>query len=170
MKKLLLVQEDDGVVVGAIEPGDKVVRSASKKSFAQLEAESMKWDIKEFQRVNSEEYRLLIPKLTNPEKAIFCSLLAYVNYGTCLIAYPNGRDINLEDIMEICDCSRRTAIENVASLVKKDVLYKGKNSHGNQYYMNPWLISKGMVLNKVLKSMFKNYYINTLKCKWKDLK
>jgi hypothetical protein len=54
-------------------------------------------------------------------------------------------------------------------LLKKDIIYRGKNSENNQWFVNPWLFSRGSTINKVLKTMFQNYHIRTKGCRWKDL-
>ena len=57
----------------------------------------------------------------------------------------------------------------INGLIEKDILYKGRNSRNVQYFANPWLFCKGNRINKVLKTMFKNYEIRTMdKTKWKD--
>jgi len=38
-----------------------------------------------------------------------------------------------------------------------------------QYFINPWIGSRGSKLNKVLRTMFKNYYIRTIGKKWSEL-
>ena len=72
--------------------------------------------------------------------------------------------------MEISGISKGKISSVINGLVEKDILYKGKNSRNVQYFVNPWLFCKGNRINKVLKTMFKNYEIRTMdKTKWKDL-
>ena len=73
--------------------------------------------------------------------------------------------------MEISGISKGKISSVINGLVEKDILYKGKNSRNVQYFVNPWLFCKGNRINKVLKTMFKNYEIRTMdKTKWKDLR
>jgi len=67
--------------------------------------------------------------------------------------------------------SRGLLYETIKSLAKKDIIYRGKNSKNRQYFVNPWLFCKGNRINKVLKTMFKNYRIKILGGKqWKYVK
>ena len=85
--------------------------------------------------------------------------------------YDNGEDIGSEDLVAITGLSRSVVYQTINSLVNKDILYKGRNSVNRQYFANPWLFCKGNRVNKVLKTMFKNYRIRVLNNKrWKDLK
>jgi hypothetical protein len=72
-------------------------------------------------------------------------------------------------LVEITGLSRGAVYDAINSLIRKDIIYKGRNSKNRQYFVNPWLFCKGNRINKVLKTMFKNYRIRVLGgVKWKD--
>ena len=94
-----------------------------------------------------------------------------MGYEDCCLKYPNGKDITTDNLADITGLSRSVIYSTIASLMKKDILYKGKNSNNRQYFINPWLFCKGNRINKVLKTMFKNYRVRVCGgVKWQDLK
>lgn len=152
-------------VLFELDYGDRIVKKA------QEEKSKINFSFSDFAKINSEEFRLLLPDLENNEKAVLLSLFPYIRYETGIIQYPNGKDIGHEDIMRICNVSEATMYRVIGSLIKKDLLYKGKNSKNIQFYINPWLISRGNTISKVLKTMFKNYCIRSKGgVQWKNLK
>lgn len=104
-------------------------------------------------------------------RRLSCFLLSYISYDDCHLQYGNGRDIGTEDLVGITNMARRTVFETINSLTDKDILYRGKNSKNRQYFVNPWLFCKGNRINKVLRTMFKNYRIRVLGgMQWKDVR
>jgi hypothetical protein len=62
----------------------------------------------------------------------------YISYDDCHLQYKNGIDIGTEDLVRITKMARGGVYEVINSLVKKDILYKGKNSKNRQYFVNPY--------------------------------
>ena len=93
-------------------------------------------------------------------------------YEDCCLKHDNGDELTTNDLIEISGFSRAETFRVISSLVKKDILYKGRNSSKNrQYFINPWIFCKGNRINKVLKTMFKNYKIRVLGgTQWKNIK
>lgn len=149
-----------------LERGDRVLRQQS------VDFLKSKQSIKgsNFIRGNTDEMRKLAPVLSTNERAMLFSLMPYTAYQTCVIQYPNGRDIGLHEIIHISGMCRNTASETVRKLLARDILYKGKNSQSNQYFINPWIVYRGAEFNSVLAEMFKNYRILSHGgIRWKDL-
>ena len=172
MQDRLVIDEETGVVLTTIHDGDRIVRAKSVEHLDTYDT----WDLSGFFKGHSAELKQVIPTLNMAEKAVLMSIIPYVSYSACnleysnVVGYSNGKDINLDDIVSICGFSKNTVTSAVNSLIKKDILYKGRNSNGNQYFINPWLVHKGNTINKVLKEMFKNYHIRVKQnVKWKDL-
>ena len=131
----------------------------------------MSWDLKHYSKVNTDELRLLLLELNKNERIVLFSLLPYVGYDDCLLKHMNGKELNIEGISKISGLSVSTVEKVVESLRYKDILYKGKNSRNVQYFINPWICSRGSKLSKVLKRMFQNYEVQSFGgIKWKDLK
>jgi len=129
------------------------------------------WKIEHFYRGNIEEICKVMKDLDVYEKAFLFSIAPYVGYEDCCLKYPsNGIELKFETLVDISGISRSKLSTVIASLVEKDILYKGKNSKTTQYFVNPWLFCKGNRINKVLKTMFKNYQIQVKDgTRWKDL-
>lgn len=124
-----------------------------------------------FYRGNIEEICKVMKSLDVYEKAFLFSIAPYVGYEDCCLKYPsNGVELKFESLVDISGISRSKLSTVIAKLVEKDILYKGKNSNTSQYFVNPWLFCKGNRINKVLKTMFKNYQIQVKDgTMWKDL-
>lgn len=155
-----------GEVIDKIYPGDKIVREQQSHE----DDGTMSWKV-DFIKSNSRELRLLTKELSHMQKSLLFSILPYVRYESCMITHFNGKDINLSGLSEVSGISNKSIKKITGELIAMDILYKGKNSRNNQYFINPWLIYKGTRINKTLKSMFKNYKIRSRgSVKWKDLK
>ncbi len=103
------------------------------------------------------------------EKSFLYSIAAYVGYEDGCLKYDNGKEINFESLIEITQISRRKLKDVINQLVNKKVLYKKKKGRNIQYFVNPWLISKGNRISKKLRTMFKEYNIKIYKKKWREL-
>lgn len=161
-----VVSMETGEIIDEVREGDKILRD---KSSEYLDS-TKEWDMKVFYKGNSAELRLLMKDLSIYEKSFLFSVAPYVDFTDCHLSYRNGVDIGSEDLVRITGMGRRQVYEIIGELIKKDILYKGKNSKNRQYFVNPWLFCKGNRINKVLKTMFKNYKIRVLNgVKWKDL-
>lgn len=115
--------------------------------------------------------RKIMKELDVYEKAFLFSVAPYVGYEDCCLKYDNGIELKFDTLVNITGISKGKLSSVINSLVEKDILYKGKNSNSTQYFVNPWLFCKGNRINKVLKTMFKNYQIQVFNgTKWKDIK
>lgn len=164
----------NGEIINEIRKGDRILRKESIDSFKRrkIEAEEyQKWKIKSFCKGNIEELRKTMQDLDVYEKAFLFSILPYIGYENCCLEYSNGVELRFESLVEISGISKGKLSSVLNGLIEKDILYKGKNSNMTQYFVNPWLFCKGNRINKVLKTMFKNYKIQIKNgMKWKDLK
>lgn len=147
--------------------GDRV-KVTRKESIDHLKNRK-RWNDQLFTKGYINELRKVLPTLEPREKAFLMSIQPYISYFDCHLQYSNGKDIAIKNLVAITGYSRKTVIAILGSLVEKDILYRGKNSKNYQWFVNPWLFSRGKEINKVLKTMFQNYYIHMFGCKWKDL-
>lgn len=172
------VQKDQRLEI--MDKGDRHIKENSINSYKKIKSTIgeaklkngemyMSWNLEHYAKTNTDELRLLLPDLANSEKVVLFSILPYVGYDDCLLKYSNGRELNIESLAKISSLSVATVKNAVASLKSKDVLYKGKNSRNVQYFINPWICARGSMLQKTLKSMFKNYYIRSLDKKWGEI-
>jgi len=177
----LVVEANTGEITSELYPGDRIVRKTSVESYKKNikknekndnneEIEFIYWNTKSFYKVNVAELRLWLDDLSQAEKAFLFSIAPYISFDDCHLQYGNGVDIGTEDLIKITQMSRGLVYKTISSLIEKDILYKGKNSKNRQYFVNPWLFCKGNRINKVLKTMFKNYKIRSKgNIEWKDL-
>lgn len=166
-KKVANLVTDDGEIIGQYNQGDKIVRKASIEYLKDTEV----WRIEHFYKGNIDEIRSQLESLTVYEKAFLLSIATYIGYEDCCIKYDNGCCMGFDDLVKLCRMSREKTMTTLNSLIKADILYKGRNSKGLQYFVNPWLFCKGNRIDKVLKTMFKNYRIKVMNgMKWGELK
>lgn len=155
--------------------GDRIIRKASIDAYSRIKEKNkqyQEWKMEHFFKGNTEELCKIMKSLDIYEKAFLFSIAPYIGYEDCCLKHPsNGIELKFDSLVEISGISKGKLSTVIASLVEKDILYKGKNSKNIQYFVNPWLFCKGNRINKVLKTMFKNYEIQVLEStKWKDLK
>lgn len=123
-----------------------------------------------FYKANVDELQEIIPDLSMAEKAFLFSIVPYISYEDCHLQYRNKKDIDIKDMIKVTGLSKNTVYSVVKSLKEKDILYQGENSSNRQWFINPWLFCRGQRLNKVLRTMFKNYKIRVLGGKkWADI-
>ena len=178
--KAHVVSKNTGEIVAELYEGDSILRKESKEAHKKFEdsknesrkvSETLVWSMTNFMKMNTVEVRLWMDELSQAEKAFLFSIVPCVSFDDCHLQTHDGEDIGTEDLIKIANMSRGVLYETIKSLAKKDIIYRGKNSKNRQYFVNPWLFCKGNRINKVLKTMFKNYKIKVLGGKqWKDVK
>ena len=162
---------DTGERLTDINEGDRILRKQSIEAMQKSGELYDVWRIEHFYKGNLDEVRKQLECLTVYEKAFMFSIVAYVGYQDCCIKYDNGRCMDFDDLVKISGISRSKVSDVINTMRKKDIIYKGMNSQGIQYFINPWLFCKGNRVNAVLKTMFKNYHIKVMNnVKWGDLK
>jgi hypothetical protein len=174
-----VLNKKTGEIEYNLQAGDRIVKANSVDSLIKKQAKakredpkvSMEWNLENFFKVHVPEMRLWMKDLSQTERSFLFSVATFISFDDCHLQFDNGVDIGSEDLVKITGLSRSVVYDTINSLVKKDILYKGKNSVNRQYFVNPWLFCKGNRVNKVLKTMFKNYRVRVLnKKKWGDIK
>jgi hypothetical protein len=165
----LIIDKNTGEIVGEINPGDKIIKKKSL-DFLEKQQELQEWNIQHFYKGNIDEIKKLNNELSIYEMGLLYAIVPYVNYDDCCLKYNNGQELGFDDIVKLAHVSQGKVSETLNNLLKKDIIYRGKNSKGIQYFVNPWLFCKGNRINVVLKTMFKNYRIRICQNKkWKDI-
>lgn len=166
MSELALLNRSTGEI-SELNVGDRVLR---KQSIDYLNT-YQEWRIEHFYKGNIDELRKQLLALSINERAFLMSIATYVGYTDCCLKYDNGNTLDTDDLMSLCGMQKSLLYATLDSLRKKDIIYKGKNSNGVQYFVNPWLFVKGNKINRVLKTMFCNYKIKIMGGqKWGELK
>lgn len=169
-QRSLVVNESTGEIIGDIRSGDRILRKESMVAYAKLE-EVREWKINHYYRGHLSEIRKWMKELTPHEKALLFTVSPYVGYTDCCLRHDNGNMFRFRDMIELSCMARSSVAVALRGLIDKDILYRGKNSKEIQYFMNPWLFSKGKVINKILQMMFRNYRIKVCNnMKWANLK
>ena len=163
---IVRIVDDDGQVVSEFNTGDRIVRKASIEHLKDTQV----WDVGKFYKGNINEVRKQLESLSVYEKAFLFCIVSYIGYEDCCIKYDNGNCIGFDDLVVLNKMGRTKTANTINELRKKDIIYKGNNSKGIQYFVNPWLFCKGTRINVVLKTMFKNYRVKVMNgLKWGDI-
>ncbi len=169
-----VILETETGEVKELNTGDRIVRKASLEAYNRIKERNkqyQEWELEGFYKGNVKEARKIMKELDVYEKAFLFSIAPYVGYEDCCLKYDNGIELKFDALVDISGISKGKLSSVINGLVEKDILYKGKNSNSTQYFVNPWLFCKGKRINKVLKTMFKNYQIRVFNgTRWKDLK
>ena len=178
IRSRIVLDTETGVIVGELDKGDRVLKYNSIEAYRRMqESKYIKdrqdkcqdWIIDYFYKGNIAEIRAIMKELVTYVKAFLYSIAPFVSYEDCCLKYDNGKELSFDTLSEISGISKGKLSETIKKLIDKDILYKGKNSKNTQYFVNPWLFCKGNRINKVLKTMFKNYKIRTLGIRWREL-
>jgi len=165
------VIDNDGALNRELKEGDRIISGNSSKAFhnrkmreaaALKSGDKQEWNLEHFFKGHIPEIRGLMKNLSVYERSFMFSIATYVGYEDCCIKYDNGKCFDFDDLVMACGMSRSKLSETVNSLREADIIYKGLNSKGIQYFVNPWIYCKGVRINTVLKTMFKNYHIRVL--------
>lgn len=166
-------------VVG-LNDGDRIVRKKSIEHFKRKkeEKEDKLFDdggyinvvSDTFTKVGIRELKYILKELNVFEKAFILGCMPYVGYEDCRIKKNNGMPLSVDDFVWMCGMSKSKTYDVISSLIDKHVLYKRKEKNKISYYINPWIVFRGIKLNSNLKNMFGDYEIRCKNMtKWKDL-
>lgn len=161
------------------DPGDRVVRGNSIKRYkannekiwkAKIERitskDKIRWKMRSYTMINDEEMSMLLDDGTlDMNKCGFIMCIApFVLYESCKIAYPNGKKLSGKKMCDIAKVSYATGRKYIANLCQNRLLATFDGS----YYINPWLVCKGNLIDSNLFSIFKDYYIRSQGMYWHD--
>lgn len=165
------VINNSGEIVRDLRENDRFISGNSTKALqtkkmreieAKKTGDKQEWNLEHFFKGHIPEIRELMKSLSVYERAFLFSIATYVGYEDCCLKYDNGRTLDFEDLVVISGMSRGKLSQVLNLLIKADIIYKGANSKGMQYFVNPWIYCKGIRINAVLKTMFKNYHVRVL--------
>jgi hypothetical protein len=160
-----------GEIGATIKQGDRIISGKSleasrTKKIREYESiksgKNQEWNLEHFFKGHIPEIRELMKTLSVYEKSFLFSIATYVGYEDCCLKHDNGVCLDFEELVDISGMSRGMLHKVLTDLKKADIIYKGTNSKGFQYFINPWIYCKGVRINVVLKTMFKNYHIRVM--------
>ena len=84
------------------------------------------------------------------------TLFKYVEFGTGMLKYSNGKLIRPKRLASVLRRKRRSGTSIINKLIELDILHKHKDGKTFYYTMNPYFCLKGRRVNKSLYEEFKN--------------
>lgn len=167
--KKLIIDSSTGEILNELSPGDKIVKKKTI-DFLKEQKDLQEWNITHFYKGNIDEIKKLNNDLSIYEMGLLYAIVPYVNYDDCCLKYSNGTELTFDDIVQLSNISKGKVSSTLNNLLKKDIIYRGRNSKGMQYFVNPWLFCRGSKINVILKTMFKNYRIRVHQGKkWSEI-
>lgn len=171
-----IVDLQNGTMIDQLFDGDRIIRKNSAEAYKKvhgnqyIDENSVYWELDGYVKVNTQELSLWLPQLNVAERQLLLAMIPFVQYTSCAIFYRNHRPIDYDGLIEISGLGKSSVYSAVLGLRKKNIISVVKNSR-TQFYICPWIVTKGMAINKTLKTMFCNYRIQSLggKC-WGELK
>lgn len=135
---------------GELEHGDRIVKKKSIEYLGSTEVvETKRKDpfIKLYYNINE----VLREEFTSvSDYILYHTLIHYVRYDSCKLAYDNGVELKLKNIIEESKLPSSTCRRAVDKFVKLGILRKEKTI----YYCNPYVFCKG---NRVYKSTLEKF-------------
>lgn len=158
-QKLAVIDIESGEIVNAVDlqPGDsaRLVKTSAKS------LDYFKVPFNAFAKLNTEEFTYLVGELTGGQLAFICSLIPWLSYCNNCLVNRRGDPLSAADIAKKLNMTRRMVDIRIAEMIDLHILFKGKNGHEFQIYMNPWIACKGNSVNRVLMNMFRHYKIRS---------
>jgi hypothetical protein len=87
---------------------------------------------------------------------MFFFMYPKIRYQSGLLAYDNGKPLNVENIADALDMEERAVNYALNGLYKERVIGFWTFNDEIKIYMNPYIVSVGTVINKSLQTMFED--------------
>lgn len=130
--------------------GDRIIKKKSIEYLGSTDVVEVKKKepfIKLYYNIN----KLLREDFTSvSDYILFHTLICYVRYDSCKLAYDNGIDLKLKNIVEESKLSYSTCKRTVKKFIDLGLIIKNKNT----YYCNPYVFCKG---NRVYRSTLRKF-------------
>ena len=182
---LILYDEESGEVVGEYERGEfriitklqadscRIVMESDQTAGGSKKRRSIIMESHGFIKNNYRELREVLKELDSYEAKTLSIMINYIEYWSNCVVLGRKKEITVKDIADFTGISERKMSDVLKTLKKKYLIATvsvGKGKIQLQYYVNPWVATKGSAVNATLKTMFRNYPIRTKGMKkWKEL-
>lgn len=83
-------------------------------------------------------------------------LICYVGYSDNICEYKNGKKINLNQLIKLCNISKSTLNRQVEGMIQDDLIHKIKNGNSYNIMINPYLCIRGKRLDLTTYNEFKS--------------
>ena len=157
--KLAVIDVESGEIVNAVTLGEndsvRLVKHSNKAN------DYFKVPFNAFAKLNTEEFAYLVGELSPSQLAFIVSIIPWISYCNNCLVNRRGDPLDAEGIAARINMSRRSVDRRIEELIDLHILFKGKNGHEFQIYMNPWIACKGNSVNRVLMNMFRHYKIRS---------
>jgi hypothetical protein len=157
--------------------GDRIVRKSSRDAYENLEYKKYQGseDLisichEHFTKINTDEFSKLMPTLNNNERIFLFSIQGYIAFDSCVVTYRNNKPVDIGGLCKVSNLSEPVIYRVIKSLRDKGILAIALIKNGKAFVINPWLVMRGTKVNATLKTLFADYYIQTFKKRWGDLK
>lgn len=149
--------DENGVVIGELQEGDRIVRKNSLKHLAEQMNKVNPPKDEEFIKM----FKRALPQLTScglsiPESRVFFYLLENVRYESNVAKYNNGKLITRENISEDLEMPTSNVHRSIVKLCDKGLIAIAKIDIGKVFIVNPFVAMRGNSIDKTTYDLFKN--------------
>ena len=146
----MIVDTETNEILGELEQGDRIIKKKSVEYLGSTDVvETRPKDpfIKLYYNIN----KVLMGEFSSiSDYVLFHTLIHFVRYDSCKLAYDNGVELKLKNIIEESGLPSSTCRRAVDKFVDKGLLYKERTT----YYCNPYVFCKG---NRVYRSTLEKF-------------
>ena len=166
--KLYITDPDTGEIIDEMADGDRIIRKKSLEAWEEIRrrkekmlerTDLMDMRYKEFNRMNTDELKALnkARKLTPDENALLFAVTPFMGNRSCAVLNRDGEEATLDDISDICGFGKNKTGIVLKGMVKKRLLARTVSGRSVIYFMNPWICTRGTLINATLLKMFGKY-------------
>lgn len=137
---------DDSTKIVELKDGDRILR---KNAVQYLD--------------NTMEIKYDFIKLNHYVFAKYCKkysilpiLICYIGYSDNICEFKNGKKININNLIKLCNVSKSTLLRQIQGLVEDDIIHKIKNGNSYNIMINPYLCIRGKRLDLNTYNEFKS--------------
>lgn len=149
-----MIVDENGVIVGYIGEGDRIIRRASVDAVRDTET----WHpephfVKLFPKAMRELSRL---KCGGMELQVVFAMVSCLSFKSGLVMHANGMPVTADWVAKITGISVNRVYSTIRELARKNIIVRvlNNNTRLTEYYMNPYYFFKGDRINSTLVSMF----------------
>ena len=154
---LKIFDDETGIVVNEIRPGDRILRKESVDFLKGVGTERINMGETFLKLYTSILKDLKDERLTGAEWQVLITCLCHLAYTSGGIIYSNnGHFLTPVDIEKESGLPKRTVMLCIEKLTDRKILHKGRTGREFQLYANPYIFMKGTEMSKITIDMFKN--------------
>lgn len=147
--KGIIVNPQNGEMVGHIETGDRILKAKSIEGVEIGRNEA-------YTKVYLKPMFELAKVLTGTEAQFVNYLMSYAGYASGILQHDNNKPLTREVMKEETGQDERTIDRILCALIEKQVIGKHKTGRSLIFTANPYIFMRGKRINETLYNLYKH--------------